>query len=58
MADVGNIRPVNPVTPRKPTERVKPGRRRSDNDQRPKPAPQRDEHEDDDGDEHHIDEYA
>lgn len=58
MADVGNIRPVTPVAPRRPGRRVKPGGRHPDGDRRQSPAPQADEHEDDNDRDHHIDEYA
>jgi len=58
MADVGNIKPVTPVAPRRPGKRVEPGRRHSDSDQRHSPAAPQDEREADDDRDHHIDEYA
>ena len=58
MADMGNIRPVAPVLPRRPPDRVKPGKRRPDPDNQQRQPPRQDEHGRDDDRENHIDEYA
>ncbi len=62
MAEMGNIRPVGPVFPRRPPGRVRPGERRPDPGNQQRRPPQQGEHERqherDDDHESHIDEYA
>ncbi len=58
MADVGDIRPVTPIVPKRPADRVKPGQHRSNPDDRRRQQTPHKERRSGDDDSPHIDEYA
>ena len=57
MADVGDIHPLQPIWPKRPNDKVGPGKAVPDSTQQDKRRERDEKDKSDDGDEH-VDEYA